>query len=154
MVKKSLILLVVLVCGMVVSLGVNIFVLNEIQGLRQSYERLYEIYLSLAIQPPISKPHAVDIALKYGGWNETTLKTLEVTATLYHLKFYNETTDGTTYGFEVLHQVTEPVWDYSPVRTSPDEVYRYVWMVRVTEEIPPPIERPYLVDAATGEVIS
>jgi len=165
-VRRLEVLTVGLICGVVISLIVNVVILMENQRLRRSYDELYRSYDELyqtylstitptKISPPISKLEAIYIALEYGGWNETTLKGMEVTATLYYMKFYNST-EKREYGYEVLYQVTEPVSDYSPVRIG-DVTYRYIWMVVVEQvgraiSIPPP--GLYNVDAATGEVIT
>ena len=175
MVKKSLILLVVLVCGMVVSLGVNVFVLIELRELRLSYRELFQSYDELwqsyeklrgilVGQPPISKSEAIDIALEYDGWNETTLKDMEVTAGLNYVMVQN-TSYSHGYGIMILHEVHGYVSDYSPKETCFSRnhyaydciTHRYAWIVVVSEKgfghsIPPP--GYYYVDAATSEVTS
>ena len=159
-----------LICGMVVSLIVNIIVLMENQELRRSYDESYQTYLSsflinLSFSPPILKCKAIHIALEYGRWNEATLKGMEVTASLCYMKFdpgYIEYRGGEYVchgGVEVLYEVTEPVSDYSPVCVEMwygNVTYQYVWIVIVSQagkdkSIPPP--GLYYVDSATSEVI-
>ena len=153
-VKRLEVLTVVLICGVVVSLIVNVVVLMENQKLRRLYDQVYQAYLSTiaptTISPPISKPEAIHLALEYGRWNETTLKDVVVGAHLHYVKFFYN-------GHEWLYEVTEPVSDYSPVRID-DVTYRYVWVVGTQRvgpvmSIPPPGYTLYYVDAATGEVI-
>jgi hypothetical protein len=132
-----------LICGLVVSLIVNVFVLKENQELRR---------LSTAISPPISKSDAIRTSLEYGRWDETTLKDMVADATLSYSKFYNSTGG---WGYEPLYDITEHVSDYSPLHIGV-VTYRYVWVVVVRQTgrfrtIPPP--GLYYVDAATGEVI-
>lgn len=155
--KRLEILAVGLVCGLVVSLVLNNVVLMEIQRLGRSYDELRQSYeelsLSFALQPPISKSQAIDIAIRYGGWSEATLKGREITATLCYARFYAGTESYN--GFEVLYRVAEPVSDYSQVHIA-DETYRYIWWVIVQQE-PKPVHAPppshYIIDATTGEVI-
>ena len=151
-VRRLEVLTVGLLCVVGVSLIVNVVVLMENQELRRLYDELYQTSLSTTISPPISKSEAVHIALEYGGWNETTLKDMVVTARLEYSKFYNSTKERS---YEHLYDVTDPVSDYSPVRIG-DVTYRYVWVVVVHQvgpirSIPPP--GLYYVDAAAGEVI-
>jgi len=163
-----------LVCGLVVSLGVNVFVLIELRELRlsyrelsQSYDELWQSYEKLREmlvgQPPISKSQAIDIALEYGGWNETMIKDMKVTAGLNYVMFQN-TSYSRGYGIMILHDVTGYVSDYSPKETCFSRnhyfyeciAHRYVWIVVVQKKgfhtIPPP--GYYYVDAATSEVLS
>lgn len=153
-VRRLEVLTVGLICGVVVSLIVNVVVLMESQKLRRLYDQVYQAYLSTivptTISPPISKPEAIHLALEYGRWNETTLKDMVVGATLYYMKFWRK-------GLEGLYEVAEPVSDYSPVRID-DVTYRYVWVVSTrrvgpVQSAPPPGYALYYVDAATGEVI-
>jgi hypothetical protein len=102
--------------------------------------------------PPVSKFQAILMALEHGGWNSSNLRGLVVTASLDYMRFW-ATKMGS--GFEVLHEVKNPVSDYSPV-VEGDITYRYVWYVIVAQAgpwrtIPPP--GSYFVDAATGEIV-
>jgi hypothetical protein len=176
-VRRLEVLTVGLICCVVISLIVNVVVLMDNQRLRRSYDELYrsydeldQTYLSTVtptkISPPISKLEAIYIALEYGGWNETMLKGMEITATLYYMKFdpgyieYRGAERICHGGVEALYQVTEPVSDYSPVRVEMwygNVTYRYMWEVVVEQvgpfkSIPPP--GLYCVDAATGEVVT
>lgn len=149
--KKWKALVTVLAIGLTVSLIVNV-------GLRRSYDELYHKYISLFMSPisnspPIPMSKAISIALNFGGWNESSLKGMEVNTTLYYMKIYITSKES---GFEIIYPVTEPLSDYSQVRIG-DMTYRYIWVVIVQlagpgKSIPPP--GYYLVDAATGEVIS
>ena len=149
---------VIILCGLAASLIVNAVVLTEIQGLRLSYDELRRSYeelsLSVVLQPPISKSQAIDIAIGYGGWNETTLKGMEVTATLCYARLFDETVNGRRYGYEVLYRVTEPVSDYGQVRVG-NETYGYVWLVIVDESFYYVSDGPFrcIIDAETGEVL-
>lgn len=172
-VRRLEVLTVGLVCGVVVSSIVNVVVLMENQKLHRLYDEVYQTYLSTiaptTISPPISKPEAIHIALEYGGWNETTLKDMLATATLYYVKFdpryveYRGAERILHGGVEKLYRVTEPVSDYSPVRVEMwygNVTYRYVWVVGIMPlyeivhhvlSVPP--SGLYYVDAATGEVV-
>jgi len=178
-----------LTCGLIISLAVNVGVAWELmelyrereiyRDLSRNYDKLQASCLSLLesyrelkaklneslspSNPPISKSEAIDIALEYGGWNETTLKDMRVSAGLNYVMFHNSSYWG--YGFTPLHDVTGYVSDYSPYETCSGRdhyaydciTHRYVWTVVVQEagyvlSIPPPGQ--YFVDAATGEVTS
>jgi len=153
---------VVLVFGLIVSLVVNAVVLLDEYKLRlskgeleQKYSDLEEGFLALfddPLSPPVSKLQAILIALEQGGWSSSNLRGMVVTASLKYVRFWVD--DGS--GGEVLHEVEEPVSDYSPV-VEGDSTYRYVWGVTVREQgpgrtIPPP--GSYFVDAATGEIVT
>lgn len=140
--------------GVVASVIVNGVAYTRIQELRRFSEPVTE--------PPISKSQAIDIALEYGGWNETTLESMEVEATLDYIMFQNTSivwkgSEGIlTGGIHVLHQVSGQVLSYKTMRIG-DAIFRYVWTVIVSEQgptksIPPP--GYYYVDAVTGEVTS
>ena len=159
------ILLASLICSLIISLAFNIILAWELMEnrdlsqaydqLRQSYDELKEIYL--LPEPPISKSQAIDIALRCGGWNETSLQGMKVSATLDFIVFRT----GPDYvEFLYLHQVTGHVSDYRPreiCQNGTCTTFRYIWVVSVTEAdhivlIPPP--GLYYVDPVTGEVTS
>ena len=152
---------VALILGLVVSMIVNAIVLWDDYRLRlskgeleQKYSDLEASFLGLfddPFSPPVSKLQAILIALEHGGWKSSNLRGLVVTAVLQYMRFWS---DGGAGG-EVLHEVRNPVSDYSSV-VEGDTTYRYVWCVTVREPgpgrtIPPP--GFYIVDAATGEIV-
>jgi len=128
---------------------------NTIQEMKVKYSELEASFLGLfddPLRPPVSKLQAILISLEHGGWNSSNLAGMRVFARLYYMHFW--ATDRGSGG-EVLHQVKEPVSDYSPVVVG-DSTYRYVWYVDVdrvgsAHSIPPP--GLYIVDAATGEIV-
>lgn len=117
------------------------------------YSDLEASFLGLFDDPfstPVSKLQAIQIALEHEGWNSLNLRGLVVTASLEYVCFW-ATKMGS--GFEVLHEVKNPVSDYSP-DVDLERAYRYVWYVIVAQagsgrSIPP--LGSYFVDAATGE---
>ena len=128
---------------------------RTIQEMKITYSDLEESFLGLfddPFRPPVSKLQAILISLEYGGWNNSNLRGMTVTASLEYMRFL--ATEGGSGG-EVLHEVRELVSDYSPV-VEGDATYRYVWYVIVRRagpawSIPPP--GLYIVDAATGEIV-
>lgn len=108
-------------------------------------------YRNSFLSPPISKSQAISTALKYGGWNETNLKDMEVTTALYYVKFYST---AEMRCFEVLHKIAGPVLSYSPVCVG-NATYRYVWII-VIQQLGPIKSIPpagyYMVDAVIGEI--
>ena len=164
-----------LICGLIISLALNVNMAwqlmksqelyrdlsRDYDELRQSYDQLNETYSPS--KPPVSKSEAIGIALEYGGWNETTLEGMKVSAGLNYVMFHDSSYWG--FGFMPLHDVTGYVSDYSPKEHISSRnhyaydciTHRYVWIVVVREagdvlSIPPPGQ--YYVDAATGEVTS
>jgi hypothetical protein len=127
-------------------------------------EENYAQLLTSNITPPISKLRAVEIALTAGRWNESTLRGLEVEASLQYVRIF-KVPNSQSGGYEILHSVTEPVDDYSPrVEYNVMEPwgggmvgtlwYRYVWVVSLQRVegmrgIPPP--GLYSIDASTGD---
>lgn len=118
------------------------------------------------ITPPVSRIQAVVIALSSGGWNYTSLRGMEVNASLLYCRFWYANNGG-ELGFEKLSAVKAPVGDYSPRAeynvTSPwgsstlgTLWYRYVWGIGVRQSgviqslIPADY---YYVDASTGEIV-
>lgn len=105
---------------------------------------------SYNFSPPVSMYRALRIALKSGGWNASSLSDRTVSALIEYMKFWS---NSSSTGWETLHEVTEPVKDYSPVQVN-DTTYRYVWAVCVVGA--PGVKTItvcYLVDAATGEMV-
>jgi len=129
---------------------------NTIQGMKVKYSELEASFLGLfddPLRPPVSKLQAILISFEHGGWNSSNLVGMRVFARLEYMHFW-ATDDGS--GGEVLHEVKEPVSNYSPVVVG-DSTYRYVWYVDVdrvgpAHSAPPP--GLYIVDAATGEIVS
>ena len=126
----------------------------------------YASLLDSNITTPIPKFEAVAKALSRGGWNSSSLRDMEVDASLIYVKMFSANNGG-SQGFELLGRVTNPVENYSPKveynvtepGAYPPEVgtmtYRYVWAVLIQKSsglgtIPPPGE--YYVDASTGEL--
>ena len=147
--------------GLVASLVVNAVVLLDDYRLRlskgeleQEYSDLEGSFLALfddPLSPPVSKLQAINIALEHGGWDSSNLGGMVVTASLRYVRFWVD--DGS--GGEVLHEVVEPVSDYSPVFEG-DTTHRYVWYVTVRRAGPGitiPPSGLYVVDAATGELV-
>jgi len=134
---KSRILVWGLACGLIVSLLGNLFLAQmfmESQKLNRdlslAYEELAETYLP---KPPISKDQAIDIALEYGEWNQTSLADMEVTASL---DYYTYLKRGSESGFSFLHNVVAHVSDYGPKEMGSDGLrmtFRYVWVVVVSQ---------------------
>ena len=122
--------------------------------LEQKYSDLEASFLGLfddPFSPPVSKPQAILIALEHGEWKSSNLRGMVVTSSLKYVRFWVD--DGS--GYEVLHEVKEPVSDYSPVAEG-EATYRYVWGVivrRVGMGITIPPSGLYIVDAATGEIV-
>jgi len=132
----------------------------------ESYLHAYTALFDSNVKPPITKLEAVAIALSSDNWNSSSLRGLEVSASLAYVGFFYAKSGET--GFEYLRDVNEPVDDYSPRAeynvTMPGAYppvigtmwYRYVWVVTVHESgpgrsIPPPAY--YYVDASSGEII-
>jgi hypothetical protein len=132
----------------------------------ESYLHAYTNLFDSNVKPPITKLEAVAIALSSDNWNSSSLRGLEVSASLTYVRFFYAKNEA---GFEYLHDVNEPVDDYSlraeynvtdPWGSNPLRKgtmwYRYVWVVTVHESvpgrsIPPPAY--YYVDASSGEII-
>ena len=97
--------------------------------------------------PPISMYHALLIALESGGWNATSLSDMTVRVSIEYMEFTNS---SWLKGSQVLHDVKQPVKDYSPVQVN-GTTYRYIWDIVVENNVglqmPPP--GLYYVDAAT-----
>lgn len=91
---------------------------------------------------------AIKKALEYGGLNETVLSHVNVSATLYFVRF-EETNQS--FGFKILFEVEEPEFVCKPLHVG-DLTYRYVWLVFIPLK-PMPSFGMCLVDAATGEII-
>ena len=166
--EKSRILVWSLASGLVVSLLGNLILFQMFiesqtlnhdlslayDGLRQSYVELEETY---SPKPPISKDQAIDIALEYGQWNETSLEGMEVTASLEYCMFRRSATE---LQIRRLFEVIADVSDYGPDETCTDgdcTTFRYCWILLIQQKekengsIPPP--GYYWVDASTGEIV-
>jgi len=100
--------------------------------------------------PPVSMYHALIIALESDEWNATSLSDKTVYVSLEYMEFTNS---SGLIGSQILHDVTQPVEDYSPVEVN-NTTYRYIWDIVVQYKvgfiIPPWL---YYVDAATGEMV-
>ena len=133
--------------------------LNALLNMTDSlyYDLCYDEFGNVSFQspgynfsPPVSMYHALWIALRSGGWNASSLSDRTVSAQILYMKFWSNPSQT---GFEGLHEVTEPVEDYSPVQVN-DTTYRYVWHICVAlRGIPHSIPTNYAVDAATGEMV-
>ena len=95
--------------------------------------------------PPVSMYHALLIALS-DGWNASSLSDRTVIASLQYANFSQS-------GWEVLHEVTQPVEDYSPVQVN-DTTYRYVWDLSFVFLVRRGSFRYYFIDAATAEMVT
>ena len=148
---------------------------NTDKEAERDFNLFYEEYGDVSIQsrsynfsPPVSMYHALRIALESDSWTNTSLRDVTVRVSLDYCVFwhnntitkspYDNTTIGPGSGFEVLHEVTQPVDDYSPVQVN-ETTYRYIWAFVVIETDHPnlvtiPPLGLYWVDAATGELIS
>jgi hypothetical protein len=129
-----------------------------------------------SFSPPISKYHAIDIALANDGWNQSTLKNMTVHVSLNRMIFYTNTsallqyekTANITLNFQPgpatislpvsgginLGEVTAPVSDYQ-AQFLDQVTIRYLWSITVVHNeglsIPPP--GLYFVDASSGEMV-
>lgn len=131
-----------------------------------------------SFSPPISKYHAIDVALASDGWNQSTLQNMTVHATLQKMLFYTNASALLEYakkenvtllvvpninvpevaassGTEVLGEVTAPLDSYQP-QIYGQVTIRYIWSITVTRniagvQIPPP--GVYYVDASSGELV-
>jgi len=130
---------------------------------------LHTNYLNLLtsnVTPPVSKLEAVGIALSKSGWNSTSLKDKEVSATLIYASFFYSDVGSS---FRTVYEVNTNLGDYSPKVeynvTDPHMTpqrkgtmwYRYVWRVVISNQgfwksIPP--SGQYCVDASTGELFA
>ena len=174
-VAESRILVWGLACGLVVSVLGNLILAQRFMesqmlshdlslaydDLLQSYEELEETYTP---KPPISKDQAIDIALEYGQWNETSPEGMEVTASL---EYYMSSKTAKEFQFHRLHEVIAHMSDYGPdgtcrggniiiIPSGRDCItFRYCWVIVILpEDMPSPVGKPsYWVDASTGEVV-
>jgi hypothetical protein len=104
--------------------------------------------------PPVSMYRALIIALKSGGWTAASLSGNTVRASLDYCEFWSNVSSS---GFELLHHVTQPAEDYSPVQVD-GTTYRYIWDIVVDNSVylgtfHTPPSGLYWVDAATGEIV-
>jgi hypothetical protein len=101
------------------------------------------------VNPPITKPEAVRIALNYGNWTQEKLSGKPITAVLKWIIVSHF--DGHISVFELNREVTQPKDDYSPKQEG-ELVFRYAWQVVVA--FTEPYDTEYWVDASTGEVFT
>jgi len=103
--------------------------------------------------PPITMYQALIIALEGEGWNASALiqDNRTVSVELIYVEFHRTPTNA---GFDVLHEVTQPPTDYSPLKIN-YTTYRYTWYITI-HHVPPPcmVSFNYQVDAATGEIVA
>ncbi|MEM3592069.1 MAG: hypothetical protein QW702_08260 [Candidatus Bathyarchaeia archaeon] len=98
------------ILSLIISLAINVLVLVEVQKISHSYQELSHAYAKLSkfvfisAYLKISSHQYSSIALKYGGWNETNFKDMEVTTALYYVKFYST---AEMRCFEVLHKIAD-----------------------------------------------
>jgi hypothetical protein len=147
---------------------------NTDKQTEQDFNLFYGEFGGVSIQsrsynfsPPVSMYNALRIALESGNWTRTSLREMTVRVLLNYYEFWNNVTttsspasnatNGSGLGFQVLHEVTQPVNDYSPV-TANETTYRYIWSFAVIETersslatIAP--RSLYWVDAATAELV-
>jgi hypothetical protein len=107
---------------------------------------------SYNFSPPISMYRALRIALESDGWTASSLSDMTVSASLEYWEFWSNSSSS---GSVLLHYVTQPPNDYSPVQVN-GTTYRYIWDIVVepsvgARSIPPP--GLYWVDAATAEIV-
>jgi uncharacterized coiled-coil protein SlyX len=95
--------------------------------------------------PPVSMYHALLIALESDGWTASSLDGRTVLALLQYDVFSKS-------GFEMLHEVMQPVEDYSPVQVN-DTTYRYVWYISLFFKGTRGGFIFYYIDAATAEMV-
>jgi len=105
---------------------------------------------NIDFSPPINMYRAITIALESDGWNASSLINMTVNAYLEYREIWSNSTGS---GWTLLHEVTQPTENYSPVQVN-GTTYRYIWDIVVepngTMLLPPPT---YWVDAATGEIV-
>jgi hypothetical protein len=111
-------------------------------------------YNNIEYSSPISMYHALQIALESDGWNATYLQNMTITVHLYYIEFFS---NASSSGTQFLHDVTQPVENYSAVQVG-DATYRYVWTISVVQNensgiIIAPANGFYYVDAQSGEII-
>jgi hypothetical protein len=92
--------------------------------------------------PPVSMYHALLIALESEGWNVSSLSGKTVGASLQYVDLPQSGWEG----WKVLHEVTQPVENYSAVQAN-GTTYLYVWDISVAQA------RYYLVNAATANLV-
>jgi len=92
------------------------------------------INVDSSFSPPVSVYRALQLGLRAGGWNKTSLHGMRAEAYLRTLK---QVTDPDVYNFTEpilvdISPITVPPSDYSPVYGE-GVVYKYVWQIVVTE---------------------
>jgi hypothetical protein len=171
-------------CGLIALVALTSLFLYVNSTASENYEATYHnLYGSTPVaggnysfSPPISKYHAIDIALASDGWNQSTLENMTVHVSLNKMIFYTNTsallqyekTANITLNFHpapssismigsggiTLGEVTEPVSDYQ-AQFLDQVTIRYLWSITITHNegfsIPPP--GLYFVDASSGEMV-
>jgi len=143
-----------------ISLDYSLYVNNEYVPLNLGTYVPTVNNVDVSPHPPITENTAVKLALNYGGWNENSLRGMNIFAYFEYMKFQYS---ANGWGYEMLGsyssgQVTNNgvnVTDYNSVQNG-TTTFRYVWAVIVqyngpVTSIPPP--GYYFVDAVTGEII-
>jgi hypothetical protein len=173
-------------CGIIALVALTSLFLYVNSTASGNYEAAYHnLYGSTPVaggnysfSPPLSKYHAIDIALASDGWNQSSLQNMTVYATLQKMLFYTNASALLEYaenenvtlrvvpnvnvpevaassGTAVLGEVTVPVDNYQPQYYGQVTI-RYIWSIVVTHSngggyLPPP--GLCYVDASSGEII-
>jgi hypothetical protein len=173
-------------CGIIALVALTSLFLYVNSTASGNYEAAYHnLYGSTPVaggnysfSPPISKYHAIDIALASDGWTQSSLQNMTVYATLQKMLFYTNASALLEYaekenvtlrvvpnvnvpevaassGTAVLGEVTVPVDNYQPQYYGQVTI-RYIWSIVVTHSnggvyLPPP--GLCYVDASSGEII-
>ncbi|MGB8779607.1 MAG: hypothetical protein WCD81_03040 [Candidatus Bathyarchaeia archaeon] len=143
------IICVVLVAGLTVS---KLIYGTNFSSYYDEFGNVSVVSRSYNFSPPVSMYNAIKIALESDRWNASSLSNMTVCASLEYWEFWGNSSSS---GSELLHYVTQPANDYSPVQVN-NTTYRYIWDIVVepsvgARSIPPP--GLYWVDAATGEIV-
>lgn len=173
-------------CGLIALIALTSLFLYVNSTASRNYEATYHnLYGSTPVaggnysfSPPISKYHAIDIALASDGWNQSSLQNMTVYAKLQKMLFFTNGSALLQYaekenvtlmvlpnpnlpnlsdmsGIENLGEVTAPVDNYKP-QYNGQVIIRYIWNIVVTQSdggicIPPP--GLCYVDASSGEIV-
>jgi hypothetical protein len=173
-------------CGLIALVALTSLFLYVNSTASGNYEAIYHnLYGATPVaggnysfSPPISKYHAIDIALASDGWNQNSLQNMTVYANLQKMLFYTNASALLEYaekgnvtllvvpnisvpevaassGIEFLSEVTAPVGNYQPQYYGQVTV-RYIWSIVIantngTACIPP--HGLCYVDASSGEVV-
>jgi uncharacterized membrane protein len=112
---------------------------------------------SCDFSPPVTMYKALKIGLESDDWNVTSLENMTARVSLDYCEFQNNPSNSSGYGFQLSHEVTQPVEDYSPVQVN-GTTYRYAWVITVDKTqnlglVHTPPYALYYVDAQTAELI-